>query len=353
MNRVNRILGIALVVQIILVALVFLPRIIPASAESAPLFGDLTTDTISGLAVQDEAGNRVELVKGETWTVAGTDGFPADAVKIDGFLTKVVGVTTNPLVTRTSASHKRLQVADDEFARRIDLTLADGSTRTLFIGSSASGGSHVRAGGQDDVYLARDLNSFDAGATAASWIDATYFSVAQDQVTALTLDNANGTFEFEKDASGNWTMSGLAADEVFNANNLTSLLSRIASLRMNQPLGKTAQPEYGLDEPAAVINVTTTITGTGESPTTQTVTLRIGAKDESGENYFVSSSESEYYVKVPAFGVEDFVTRTRADFVQPPATPTATPEVTPTTTPEITSTLEITPTPGTTPSPTP
>lgn len=353
MNRVNRILSIALVAQLAIAALVFVPRILPASAESAPLFGAIQAQDIQSLKIQNSEGKTVELAwQGETWIVPSAAGYPADVAKIDAFLGQLVGLTTNPLVTRTGDSHERLQVADDDFASRIDFTLADGSSHTLYIGSSASGGSHVRAGGRDEVYLARDLFSYEASAEVTGWIDAVYFAVAEDQMFGLTLQNANGTFEFEKPdpASAQWTLNGLAADEQFNPNNLTTLLTRLASLRMIEPLGKEDKPEYGLDDPGAVI----TIVADDGSGGRKTITLTIGAKqtpaEEGGQaTYVMKSSESEYYVRANDFSVEDFVTRTREDFLQPPPTPTPTPEVS--ATPELTTTLVITGTPEITATP--
>ena len=348
MNRLNQILTAVLAIQVVLAVVVFLPRIIPTGAASAPLFGALGAPDITTLAVQDKDGKRVELARqGEAWVVPAGGDYPADNSKINTFLEKIVGVQSNPLVTRTRASHKRLQVADDDFVRRIDFTSADGSSRTLFLGSAPGGGAtHVRAGGRDEVYLARGLFSYDANTDITGWIDPVYFSVAQEQAISLTLRNANGTFEFEKDeASGAWTMKGLAAGEEFNPNNFTTLLARLSSLRMTRPLGKEAKPEYGLDNPGALITVVVKDDAGGR----QTHSLRVGAKDAADNSYVVKASESlsPYTVRVAGFSVEDFVTKTRQDFLQLPPTPTPAPEATPT--PQVAPALEATPTPELTP----
>jgi len=352
MNRINRILSAVLVIQIVLAVVVFVPRIFPAGASSAPLFGSLKAEDITRFTVSDKDGHSVELVRqGNGWSVSSAADYPADTAKIDTFLGKLLAVQTNPLVTSTSASHKRLQVADDDFVRRVDVTSPDGATRTLFLGTTGTGGApHVRLGGQDAVYQARELFSYDAATDVVNWINPVYFSVAQENVTALTLQNANGTFEFEKSADGNWALKGLAAGEVFNLNNFTSLLVRIASVRMTKPLGKEAKPEYELDAPGAVI----TVASKDEAGSVKTAILRIGAKDETDSSYVVGSTDSVYIVRVAGFSVEDFLTRARQDFLQQP-TPLPTPEATlaPTATPVITSTLAITPTLNATPQPTP
>ena len=333
MTRTHRILTAALALQVVLALAVFiLPLLTSATGASAPLLGALTAADITGLSVVDADGNSVDLAKKDgAWVVPGADDYPADTSKIEAFLGRVVGIQTNPLVTRTSASHRQLQVAGDDFQRRLILTLGDGSVRTLFLGTSSAGGGHIRLDGQDEVYLARGLNSFEAGAQVSSWIDTQYFSIAQDTLTAVKIENANGTLEFEKDASGNWTMKGLARGEEFNPNNFTTLLTRLSSLSMSRPLGKAAKPEYGLDAPSAVVTVVA-----GE----KTYTLRVGAKDETDNTYVLGSSESAFIVRAPFFALDDFVNRARGTYLQPTPTPEAT------ATPTASSTPEATPTPA-------
>ena len=327
MSRTNRILAVLLAVQIVLVAVAFWPK--PASvAGGEGLLAGLEAEQIAQLTISDETGNQIKLAKGlGNWVLPEADDYPCTENKAPEFLEKIVALKTNRLVTQTPASHKRLKVASDAFERRVELELADGTTHLLYLGTSPSYGAiHVRADGQNEVYLA-SLSASDAGIFASNWIDTLYFSVAQDQLVALTLENGNGSFEFEKDEAGTWTMKGLAADEMLNENNVTGLASRIASLRMLRPLGKTEQSEYGLQEPLAVVTVQTR-DGEGN---TETYTIRVGAQDDEAasanedNSYVVISSESSYYVRVSEYTVEDFVGRVRDDFLELPPTPTPAP----------------------------
>ena len=61
MNRPNRILAAILAVQIVITALVFLPRLIPNSTGGAPLFGTLKATDIVSFTVQDTTGYSVEV----------------------------------------------------------------------------------------------------------------------------------------------------------------------------------------------------------------------------------------------------------------------------------------------------
>jgi hypothetical protein len=323
MNRTNQILAGVLALQIILVAVVFWPRPAASVAGGESLFPGVEADQIARLTITDLEGQTIQLARSMgKWALPEADDYPALESKVSALLDKIVALKTDRLVTQTPGSHKRLKVAEEDFERRIEFELDDGTTYMLYLGTSPSyGASHVRANGQDEVYLA-SLSISDAGVTPSLWVDTLYFSLTQDQIVALTLENNNGRFEFEKDEAGTWTMKDLAADETFKENNVKSLVSRVSSLRMVSPLGKTEQDDYGLKEPNAVITVKTR----DDEGNTKTYSLRVGAKSEEDNSYVVISSESPYYVRVSEYTVKDFVERTREDFLELPPTPEPTPE---------------------------
>jgi hypothetical protein len=337
MNRRNQILAGLLAVQVIVAAIVFVPRLLPAQSAAAPLLGTLQAADVTGLAIQEKSGNRVELTKKDgAWVLPAGDDYAASPEKVTAFVEKLIGLKTDPLVTRTASSHKRLQVASDDYVRKIDLTLADGGVTSLFLGS-ASGGSatHIRLDGHDEVYLARGLTSYEAGTAAAAWIDPTYLSVPQENILSATIENAQGKFEFAKDAQNQWALKGLKADQTFNPDSVTTLLARLGSISMVKPLGKTAKPEYGLDTPGATVRVVVS-----DTASTKVYTLKIGTKDADG-NYPVISSDSTYYVSVAGFNVEPYTTAKIDTFL---ATPTPTPVAMPTMAPTepLTATAPIT-----------
>lgn len=317
MNRLNQILIVILALQFALGAVIFWPRTVSSEGGSGPLLVDFTAADVVSLIISDQEGNRVDLAKtGDEWVLPKAGDYPADGGKITPVLDKIEGIKTSRLVTQTDASHKRLKVAGDEFNRLLEITLKDGSTHKLFLGSSAgAGATHVRADGQSEVYLTSELASWEVSPQASAWIDTLYFSVPQTTTVAMTLENQNGKFEFEK-AGESWTMKGLAGDETFNEANLTTLLNQATSVRLTDPLGKEEQPSYGLDQPLAVVTLKTR-----DGDREETHVLRIGAKSEEGNNFFAGSSDSPYYVQVSEFTGNNFVAKTRDDFIQPPPTP--------------------------------
>ncbi|MCL4298310.1 MAG: DUF4340 domain-containing protein [Anaerolineae bacterium] len=320
MSRFNQILAVILVAQIALAAFVLWPRA-AASSGGGPLLPDYKAADVTGLTLSDSEGNKLALAKsGDNWVLPEADDYPVDSAKVTPLLDKIEKIRTNRLVTQTEGSHSRLKVAAGDFTSLVEIQLKDGASHKLYIGSSAgAAATHVRADDRPEVYLAGDINSFEASPQAGSWVDTLYFTVPQTATTSLTLENANGTFEFTKDGE-QWTMPGLAGDETFNENNFTSLFSQASGIRMTRPLGKTEDPAYGLDKPQAVLTLKTA---------DKTYTLSIGTKDETDNTYVVKSSESPYYVRVSEGLVNTFLEKKRDDFLQAPPTAEPTAEATP------------------------
>ncbi len=347
MKRRNQILGGLLGAQIILIVLVFLPRVLPAQNQSGPLLGSTQVNNIVAMTVSDNTGKRVTLAKqGNDWTLPDLENYTANGDQVTQFLGKLIGIKTDVLATDTAGSLNRLQVADNNFVRKIDLQAADGVTHTLYLGTPSGGSAnYVRLGGQNNVYVARGLNAFEAATDANGWINSTYLSVPQNNILSASIENAQGKFEFANNA-GVWTMKGLPGGAQFNQQELITLLAGLGSLNMQAPLGKEAKPEYGLDRPSATVTAVVSDTNA-----TRVYTLKIGAKDSQG-NYPVISSDSTWYVTVPAASVEPFVSAKTETFLMeatpiPEATLLPTPQIpltaTPLTTATITATTPLTP----------
>jgi len=324
MTRLNQVLAGLLAAQLILIAVLFWPR--PAGGEvGEPLFPGMEADDVVALTVTGSDGQSVKLARTEgRWVLPEAGDYPVLEENVTSLLQAVVGLEAERRVTQTSGSHARLQVADDEFNRRVEIELADGIRHVLFLGSSPSYGAlHVRAGGQDDVYLTSALTAEDAGVDATAWVEPIYFSVPAQEVVSLTLENANGTFRFTKEGE-EWAMDGLAGEESFDASRFQTVLSRVTSISLLAPLGREELAEYGMDAPAAVVSIET------GGDANETYVLTVGAQDAEDNSYVVKSSESPHYVRVLEYAVSDLITRARDAFLMATPTPLpGTPEATP------------------------
>jgi hypothetical protein len=320
-NKLQQILAGALILQIALAAWAFWPRQ-ATTAASGPLLPDVTAAEVSKLVISDVDRTLTLAKEDGEWVLPEADDFPVTAENVTRLLENIEKVQTNRLVTQTETSHKRLQVAPDDFNRRIEITTSGGETQTVYVGSSAgSSATHVRLEGQPEVYLTGDLNAFDITPQAGSWIDTLYFTVPQTATTKIMLENKNGSFEFSRAGDGEpWSLSDLAEGETLNENTVTSLLTQLSSLRITEPLGQTAQAGYGLDDPLATVTL--------ESDN-QTYTLQVGARDEASGSYTFKASSSPYYVRVAQFTGDDLVNKTRADFLEAPPAEESSEEGTP------------------------
>jgi hypothetical protein len=322
LNRPNQILVLALIVQIALMLVVFWPRgAAGATASGAKLFPDLKTDQVVGMVMRDSEGKTVQLAKkNDAWVIPSADDYPARDADVKKFIDNLAGLKADRLVTETANSHKKLKVAADAYERAVEIDLADGSKKVLYMGSAPTYQvTHMRVDGQDKVYLVSGMSSYDAGVTASFWVDTTYLAIVPSDVTHVTVQNKNGKFEFSKDANSNWSMDGLAAGEQFDPQPINGTVSSMETLRLVEPLGKTEKPEYGMAQAATV-----TIVSKPKDGAEKTVTLKIGAKLGDQRGYAAISSESPYYVELSEYAAKDFVEWTHTSFLVTP-TPAPTP----------------------------
>jgi len=313
LSRFNQILIALLIIQLVVVVVVFWPA---GSTEGSSLTLDsFEMADVVGLTITNDQGEKIVLRKGsDGWGLPEAGDYPVNADQVTELLEKLVGLNTNRLVTNTEASHNRLQVGEDEFVRQLVLETAGGQSYTLYLGSSPNAGStHIRLAGQDEAYLTSDLNTWQIDSRPSAWIDNQYFSVAADDITRIRLQNANADLTFEKDDQDEWTMVGLAEGEELLTNNVTSLVNRAASIQMVEPVGKTEEDWFELDQSQATVTVTTNNEDEGE----QTFTIRVGAKNEDNQ-HIVSASTSPYYVLVAEFSVNDFIERDREAYLAQP-----------------------------------
>ena len=326
MNKLNRILAGLLVLQLVVAAVVLWPRP-AASGESASLLPIIKADEVVELTITDPNDRAITLARKDgSWVLPEAGDYPAEEERVTIFLTKIESLKADRVVTQTSASHKRLGVAEDDFERRVDLEMADGSRQRLYVGTSPTWqAAHVRADGQDEVYLTSELAAQDAGTDAVAWVDTVYLSIPREQIVRIIIENAQGTLELTKEGE-TWNLEGLALGETPDETEVNSLLNRVSSFSLLEPLGKDQVAAYGLDQPLAVVTV--------DTDDGQSHILRVGAQDPEDNSYVLASSDSEYYVRVREFVVQNLVETGRQDLIAPP--PTEVPEEGPEPAPEST-----------------
>jgi hypothetical protein len=323
LSRQNWILLVVLAAQAVILAAVLWPESTPRTDE--PLIEGVERQDVVGLVTADISGRSVRLSLGsEGCVLPDIDNYPCKQEAFLELVDEVLAITRENLVAQTSDSHIRLSVSERSFERTIDLTLSDGGSRRVFLGSVTQLGSiHARAGGEDEVYRVSGIATTDAPVGPSNWIDQVYFSTPEDALLSVTVENSGGSIRFLRDAGGEWGIGELAEGEVLDTEAVDDLLSKVESMTIREPLGKAEDPSYRFDQLSALVIVRSL----DEDGAEQTRTIRVGAEFEDKVVFVVKSSESEYYALVAPFGVRDFVEHTRTDLLVPPPTPT--PEPTP------------------------
>jgi hypothetical protein len=322
-NLQNRILLVFLVLQSVILAAVLWPESTPGADE--PLIEGVTREQVVELATSDISGRGTRLVLGsEGCVLPDIDNYPCVEDNFLELVDEVLGLTKENLVAKTSDTHIRLTVSERSFERTIELVLSDGSVRKLFLGSVTQLGSiHARVDGKDDVYRVTGIATTDAPVGPASWIDPVYFTTPEDALLSVTVENSGGRLEINKDDNGDWGIGELEEREILDTEAVDLLISKVESMTMREPLGKSEDPSYRFDQLSALVTVRSLDTDGAE----QTRTIRIGAEFEDKVVFVVKSSDSDYYAFVAPFGVRDFVDHSRTNLLVPPPTPT--PEPTP------------------------
>ena len=358
MSLTNTLLLLVALAQAALVGYMFWNQTKTTTVSTAPLIEEsITIDDISTISLSDADGKTVNLAQKEgAWILPDAGDFPVTESNVTSLVSKLQDIDSRTAIASSKASYKRLQVADDDFIRKVDLGFSDGKTQSLYLGSSPSASSiHVRSSNNDSVFLSNDINSFDVRTNSGNWVDTSYLNLSSDEVTEVVLKNAQGEFNFTRAEDDTWQLAGLGAEDELDTAAVDSLINKVSSVRMLRPLGKVAEDNYNVGLPQAELTITTeteivieapeedsasseqagtslldaeasTDTSEGEansSPAPEpepeveiernSYKLMIAANLDDG---FVAKREgSEYYVLLSAFSAEDFVTKAQEDFI--------------------------------------
>jgi len=135
-----------------------------------------------------------------TWTVA-SNGLPVDVEKLDSVLDALKALQLGWAVATTDASHTQLEVADDNFQRRVSIKQGDEMIGELYLGTSPGfRRTHARRAGQSDVYSVA-VNTYDLPDSTEGWLDKSLLQVTE--VAAVQIDGK----PLSKDGD-NWVFDG-------------------------------------------------------------------------------------------------------------------------------------------------
>lgn len=325
MNKLNQILFIALILQIALISVSVVKTEDRGITEPTALYPDFDKATAKSITVTGgDLGNpkmeplTVGLSKeGSTWVIDGTESFPADAEKVSKILDAVDSLTAAGAVVNKSSYYKKLEVLDTYFGRKLKIE-HEGEPLEFLLGSSPSlNRRHLRKVGAEEVFVVTGLDTWDIGVRRGEWASKEYVEIPDKEVWAVTIDNPKGRIQIERGPNDEWALLGAPPTKKVKATDVAALVRRVRSVPLDEPLGKTDKPGYGLGKPTASISlITGTSTIAGVPPqSTKTVRWFVGAPGTDGTHY-VKAEDQSHYVRVKTYNLQPFLEKTTADYLE-------------------------------------
>jgi len=304
MNKKNITLVAVLLLQLAVIAYLYWP-VQPESGPSAPFFAGVVLSDITAVTINDADDKTIKMQRTEKgWIISGA-GFPANTDAIKMVLGKIIGLSSERLISRTKSSRLRLEVAEQSHNRRVDLQLTDGLTKTFYLGSSPSQkNSYFREADSDLVYLVKGLSSWELQSDAESWWQTAYIDTADAELSAIKINNPLGEFSLVTGNDKKWQLTGGEPGVAGDISKFVQSLSKI-SLASYLP---AKRPE-GLEKAIATISY---------EGSNGTELLEIFNDSTGDDEYIVKSSEQVFYAKVRAYVLEEAIKASREGFLATP-----------------------------------
>ena len=301
----------ALAVQLVVALATGGARALTPAAGNQPLL-DIDPARVTAITIDGDDG-QVRLTRGDDgWTLPGLDGFPADAVKVEGLLTTITNLR-RPLPVATSAEARaRFKVGAEAPEHRLTLSNDAGKLATLLAGGSPGfRRSYVRVAGEDAVYDL-PLPGYELSADADDW-------AARDRLRLDAADiervSADG-WAVIRDGDG-WRVEGAAGAP--DATAIGGLIGQVANLGYQGVFGTEPPDGADLDSPAMTLDIQ--LAGGGSR------TYRISPIDAGGKggetDYMLQSSSSPFLYRLSQFDLEGLIDADPSEFTVAAGEPAA------------------------------
>jgi hypothetical protein len=207
----NKPLLIALGVFAVLLGAYFLTRQPQVSAGVKALeWPQLTAEQVQ--AIDIGGAHRARLERGaDGWTVASPDApqlkYRADEGLVRALVDALVALKAPSLVSERSAKHAEYEV-DAAKGTQVTVQTTDGRRHELILGKAGrSGGTYVRRGGSDAVFLSTVALGWQAQKDVSAWRDKTLPTVAASEVARVIVTHPDGhRYTLAAGEDGAWSL---------------------------------------------------------------------------------------------------------------------------------------------------
>lgn len=205
----------------------------------------INTAEVNALVLEDGEGHTLQLTKEkDQWLLPELALFPADTVRVQGLIDRLVGLQRGWPEATTLEAAKRFKVASDRFERKLTLRTNSTDLGAVYFGSSPGlRKTYVRVDGSQEIQTLA-LASHELEVRADAWIDTRVLHIKAEQIMRVALPG----LWLERHQEG-LQPTDLAADEEIVTSRRDALMKRLANLAISTVLGKEIKPEYGVEKP--------------------------------------------------------------------------------------------------------
>jgi hypothetical protein len=239
MSRLQKALTGAAAIQLALVAWTWAPT----TSQQADLVAlvPVTADQIDTIQVQSPTATAdVSLRReGDAWLITSAHDYPADPAKIDALLHKLTQLEVRRPIATQASSHSALNVAADDFARRVSLS-GNGDGATIVLGAASGTAAHVRTDSSDDVYAVRGWTAWAIGDQPGRYWDSQVLKLDMLALDTVTITRGDSGFTLVKDQAG-WRIAG--DDTPLDQGKVDAQLQHLKNLRLSDVVGTGQGPD--------------------------------------------------------------------------------------------------------------
>ena len=277
---------------------------------------NINTTEVNALVLEDGEGHTLQLTKAnDQWQLPELASFPADTVRVQGLIDRIVSQQRGWPEATTLEAAKRFKVANDRFERKLTLRHNSTDLGVVYFGSSPGlRKTYVRIDGSPEIQVLA-LASHELEMQADAWVDTRVLQLKSEQVMRVALPG----LQLDRHKNG-LQPSDLAADEEIVTARRDALVKRFSNLAISAVLGKEIKPEYGLETPALRYSVALE-GGTSIEYVFALPPAKVEAKEAKTQmpelpSYVLKVSNREELFRVDGWQVEEIKNVNRAVLVQ-------------------------------------
>jgi len=309
MKLIIRILAIAAVVQLVLVAVAYTGGSRLPAAQAGAVLLSFTPEEIDSIRIDGPDKQAVTLHKVDGWKTAA--GFPADNGKVSGILQRLSELKHGLAVATSASSLARFKLSDDDFERHLVLSKAGKVVAELYLGKGAGARQSYARDGEHQAVYSVSLGSYELPLDESQWQDKGLLQISAEQVNELELAGIALTRSSNGDKKTMWRASPVLAGKQLDQHAVEQALHLLATLRFDKVLGKQPPADFDIAQPILTVSVRTSAIKRQ---------YRF-AKAKQGDRYLLQVSDRDEYFAVSSFLLKEWQKQMKQDnlFVDAPA----------------------------------